>query len=70
MEIKIFLRDINGKRSCLVFKNETDFNNRFNSKEYDTDNYEIMMVTWGEHCVFSALVHETLYFEELIGFFG
>ena len=47
-----------------------DFNNRFNSKEYDTDNYEIMMVTWGEHCVFSALVHETLYFEELIGFFG
>ena len=69
MDIKVFLRDLNGKRYCLSFQNESDFN-EFDWSDYDVDNYEILMVTWGEHCIYNSLSHKRLYFEDLIGFFA
>jgi len=69
MPINIFIRDINGKREFLIFKNEDEFN-EFNWNNYDDDNYQILLVTYGSHCIYSALNSNQIYFEDLIGFFA
>ena len=39
------------------------------SSLYDDENYEILMVEWGNYCIYSALGNERIYMEDLIGFF-
>ena len=67
--IEIFLRDINGKKERLFFRNDSDFN-AFNWEDYDDENYEILLVFLDGCCIYSGLTHEGIYFEELIGFFA
>lgn len=72
-KIVIALRDLNGKRYSLQFDNVVALQN-FDWEElgenYEED-YEILLVIWGEHCIYSGLGNaEGLYFDDLIGFFA
>ena len=69
MKIEIYVRDINGKRECLCFDNEEEFSST-DFYNYDDDNYEILMVVQGGHCIYSALNNDRIYFEDLIGYFA
>ena len=67
--IIVHFRDINGYRFSKIFKNVATFQ-EFNWEEYDDENYEILLVEWGQHCIYNALSNERVYIEELIGFFA
>lgn len=67
--IIITIRDTNGKREDLRYENVSDFNSNF--QPLDDEDYEILMVIWGDYCVYSALQSENgIYFEDLAGFFA
>lgn len=69
--IKILLRDINGKRSEIIFDGIDIFND-FNllTAGYNDENYEILIVLWGDICIYSQLQSNKISFEDLIGFFA
>lgn len=67
--IVILFRDINGKRFHKVFENVVGFQS-YDWNEYDDENYEILMVEWGKHCIYNALNNDRIYLEDLIGFFA
>jgi hypothetical protein len=67
--IVVHFRDINGKRFHKVWRDVTEFQS-FNWDEYDDDNYEILLVEWGKHCIYNALSNERICLEDLIGFFA
>ena len=67
--IIIHFRDINGKRFYVFLHSVTEFN-CFNWDLYDDENYEILMVEWGNYCIYSALGNERIYMKDLIGFFA
>lgn len=70
-EIKILIRNLNGKRLQLNFDNVTHFQNfDWDNSEFDDDNYEILIVTIENICVYSQLQSDKITFEDLIGFFG
>jgi hypothetical protein len=69
MAIKICLRDINGKRENFYFTSE-DYFNQYDWSWYDDENYEILMVEYGNHCIYNALTNKKIYLEDLIGFFA
>ena len=67
--IVIHFRDINGNRFHKVWQNVTEFQN-FDWDEYDDENYQILLVEWGKHCIYNALSNERIYLEDLIGYFA
>ena len=69
-KIEILIRDINGKRETLQFENAVDFQNNFPIQDWNDEEIEILMVTFGNHCLYAGLGNETLYAEQLIGFFA
>ena len=68
-EIVIIVRDINGKRIQINIRNVNDFK-EYDWSWYDDENYQILFVVWGKHCIYNGLINEKLYLEELIGFFA
>ena len=70
MPVKVYLRDFYGKRFVLEWESEEIFMTD-NLSEYDNaDIYQILLVEWGNNCLFNALVNEFITFEDLRGFFG
>lgn len=67
--IVIHFRDINGKRFHKVIQNVEDFHS-YDWSWFDDENYEILMVEWGKHCIYNALANKRIYLEDLIGFFA
>ena len=67
--IVIHFRDINGKRFHKVILNVEDFHS-YDWSWFDDENYEILMVEWGKHCIYNALANKRIYLEDLIGFFA
>lgn len=67
--INIVLRDINGKRFTITFASVEEFQG-FEWTEYDDKIYEILLVVWCKCCIYTALGHESLSFEELRGYFA
>ena len=73
MKVEVYIRDINGVRNCNRFDSEDDFVEAMNDFEeygYTVDDFEILMVVWGEHCIYSALTDKAIDIEDLIGFFA
>ena len=69
--IKIYTRDINGKRDVLVFENEEaayDFCEKMSNS--DNEEPEILAVTMGEACLYSELMSDEISFADLTGFFA
>lgn len=68
--ISVVLRDINGKRTEQTFRGVNGF------QQYDWSHHaddEILLVVWGEHCVYSALADSSIdgiSIDELTGFFA
>lgn len=73
MKVEIYLRNINGRKEHYCFDNEEEFveaMSDFNEYGYTVDDFELLMVVWGEYCIYNALVNEAIDMEDLIGFFA
>lgn len=74
--IKIYVRDCNGKREVWEFENEEKFSIFcLNNDDIDNDMYEIQVVIYDGHCVYSGLAgcydgNGDITFEDLFGFFA
>ena len=67
--ITVHFRDINGKRFSVVWEDLDDFQ-LFDWDENANENNEILMVEWGQHCIYSALGNVSITMEDLVGFFA
>lgn len=67
--IVIHFRDINGKRFHKAIRNVEDFHS-YDWSWFDDENYEILMVQWGVHCIYNSLTNDAIYLEDLVGFFA
>lgn len=69
---EIYVRDCNGKRDIWKFETVYDWSDFYskNSDECNDDNYEIQIVMYDGHCIYSGLSGEGITFEELNGFFA
>lgn len=68
-DITILIRDINGRRGVLYFKDVTTFQAQdFN--EYEDDEYEILLVEWGGSVIYTSLNTHMIHFEDLKGYFA
>lgn len=73
MKVEIYIRNINGRKEYYCFDSEEEFVEAMNDSNeyvYDVDDFELLMVVWGEHCIYNALVNEAIDMEDLIGFFA
>jgi C4-type Zn-finger protein len=69
-KITIVIRDINGKRDVITFDNESSVLDWVNSDGL-WEEYEILIVSQGNFCLFSALSSaNALTIDDLTGFFG
>lgn len=68
--VTIMFRDINGKKESYLFPNSAAvYECLSDDKEY-FENDEILLVQIGESVVYSALAHQPIDFEDLLGFFA
>ena len=73
MKVEIYLRNINGRKEYYCFDSEEEFvevMSDFDEYGYTVDDFELLMVVWGEHCIYSALTDKAIDMEDLIGFFA
>lgn len=63
----IFFRDSNGKRSLLQGNASAIYEKLMSSDLYDN---EILLVTYDNICIYSALANDPIDIEDLIGFFA
>ena len=66
-KIRLVIRDVNGKRYVMLFKDrysflQTDFS--------IYDGYEILMVKINDELIYSSLTDQMIDFDNLIGFFA
>lgn len=71
-KISILIRDINGKREWRHFDNVDDFNSSARSEWTEADDEsEIIIVIWGDVCIYSSLASATpITLDDLTGFFA
>ena len=68
--IKLVIRDINGKRTTLEFHNVAEFNN-VNWGNFDDVENQILLVIWGSAVVYSQLQNnKPILIEDILGFFA
>lgn len=73
MKVEIYLRNINGIKERICFNSEEEFieaMSDFDEYGYTVDDFELLMVVWGEYCIYSALTDKAIDMEDLIGFFA
>ena len=69
-EIGIVVRDVNGKRTTFRFTDVTQFN-MIDFSSFSDEEYEILLVTWGEFCIYSSIGSTyALSWDELVGYFA
>lgn len=68
-DITILVRNTNGKRGFLYFKDVTALQSQDWGK-YSDDEYEILLVEWGGSVIHSSLDKERISFEDLRGYFA
>ena len=66
-KIRLVIRDVNGKRYVMLFKDrysflQTDFS--------IYDEYEILMVKINDELIYSSLTDQMITFDDLTGFFA
>ena len=66
-KIRLVIRDVNGKRYIMLFKDrysflQTDFS--------IYDEYEILMVKINDELIYSSLTDQMITFDDLTGFFA
>lgn len=67
--VTFIINDIkNNKRFSLRFYCREHICN-FKWDYYNNENYEIIMILWGEYCIYNSLVHDKKTIEEIISFF-
>ena len=66
-KIRLVIRDINGKRYVMLFKDRHSFL-QTNFSIYDE--YEILMVKINDELIYSSLTDQMITFDELTGFFA
>lgn len=67
--IDILFRDIHGRRLEMHFQSANAFRN-YDWSAFNDEDYEILMVEWGKHCIYNALSNDVIDLEDLIGFFA
>ena len=69
--IEIYVRDINGKRMIWKFNNTDDFMKFYHeSADALDEGYEIQVVVYDGHCIYSGLANDHINFADLCGFFA